>query len=33
MLMNVNILIPPSSGIQGGGQQFGPLPLPGSPGG
>ena len=31
MLKNVKILIPPSTGIQGGGQQFGPLL--GNPGG
>lgn len=27
--MNVNILIPPSTGIQGGGQQGGPPGMPG----
>jgi len=29
MLINVKILIPPSTGIHGGGQQGGPLGMPG----
>jgi len=29
MLKNVKILIPPSTGIHGGGQQGGPLGMPG----
>ena len=32
MLINVKILIPPSTGIQGGGQQGGAAPPPGSVG-
>jgi len=30
MLMNVNILIPPSTGTQGGGQHGGAAPPPGN---